>query len=110
MKYTLLIAAAAVFWLAACDKPETKKPPVAPAAAVAPTAPVAPTAAEPGSAGSNLPIQLQVVGRYNIVKFKGAFYACPHGLAVNWDKDDAAKLPGVLVADSQDRVIAMIPR
>ena len=104
MKYTLLIAAIAVFSLAACDKPETKKPPVAPAA------PVVATVAEPGSAGSNLPIQLQVVGRYNIVKFKGAFYACPHGLAIDCGKDDAAKLPGVLVADSQDRVIAMMPR
>ena len=98
MKQFLLVAAIAALALSACDKQENQKPAVSP------------IAVEAGSASSSVPAQLQVVGHYNIVKFKGAFYACPHGLEVNWEKDDVAKLPGVLVADSQDRVLAMIQR
>ena len=98
MKKFLLVAAIAALALSACDKQENQK------------SAVSPIPVEAGSASSSVPVQLQVVGRYNIVKFKGAFYACPHGLEVNWEKDDVARLPGVLVADSQDRVIAMLQR
>jgi|WetSurMetagenome_2_1015567.scaffolds.fasta_scaffold523781_2 hypothetical protein len=55
-------------------------------------------------------VSIQVVGCYKIVKFEGAFYVCPHGQEVNWERDDVAKFPGVLVSDSQDHVIAMLRR
>ena len=99
MKQVLLIATISVLVLSACDKHEIPKSPAASIATI-----------EAGTANSSVPVQLQVVGHYNIVKYRGKFYACPHGQEVNWEKDDVAKLPGVVVADSQDGVIVMLPR
>lgn len=99
MKQLLLIATISALVLSACDKQEHPK-----------SAAVSIATIEAGTASSSVPVQLQVVGHYNIVKYRGKFYACPHGQEVNWEKDDVAKLPGVLVADSQDKVIAMLPR
>lgn len=55
-------------------------------------------------------ILVNVVEKFNIVRYKGQYFAIPHGQSVDWDKDNILKLPGVLVADSQDKVIAMLPR
>jgi hypothetical protein len=93
----VLAAIVAALSVAACGKQDNQTPASSSASV------------DPGSPGSSVPAQLQVVGHYNIVKFKGMFYACPHGLQINWDKDDPARLAGVLMADSQEAVIAKIP-
>lgn len=108
MNKFLLVAVIIALPLSACDKQEPPK--TANPSKQSQTPAVSPVTAEAGSASSNVPVQLQVVGHYNIVKFKDAFYACPHGQEVNWEKDDVAKLSGVLVADTQDHLIAKLPR
>jgi hypothetical protein len=45
---------------------------------------------------------------YNIVEFDGRFYACPHGVAIDWENDDVASIPGVLVANTARDVIAQV--
>lgn len=109
MKSIILAATIAVFVISACDSQENKQSNSSAALQIQkPEISSAP--GEPGSVNSSLPVQIQVVSHYNIVKFKGKFYACPHGQEINWEKDDVVKIPGVLVADSQDNVIAMIKR
>lgn len=54
------------------------------------------------------PIQLRVVGHYNIVQYKKLFFAIPHGQSVDWRRDNVPKLPGVLVADSLEDVVARL--
>src|ERR1044071_4729002 len=55
---------------------------------------------------SATPVLQQSVKAYNIVLFKGRYYCVPHGLAVDWSKDDVEKLPGVGVRDTVDQALA----
>lgn len=75
--------------------------------------PIPPLVPEPpgllGKPKAQPPILLKVVGRFNVVRFKGQYFAIPHGQIVDWAKDDASKLPGVFVASSQDELLVMIP-
>lgn len=107
MKSFLLLVSIIALALSACGQNESPKIYAAKTTSLS-ASPVTPV--EPGSVNSGLPVQLQVVGRYNIVKFKGTYYACPHGQEINWEKDDAAKLPGVLVADTQEGLLVKVPR
>jgi hypothetical protein len=50
--------------------------------------------------GSPTPLLQQVAGSFNIVLFKGRYYCVPHGLAVDWQKDEVERLPGVAVRGS----------
>lgn len=56
------------------------------------------------------PVLVNVVGKFNIVRYKGQYFAIPHGQSVDWDKDNVPKLPGVLTASSQDEILEMLPR
>ncbi len=47
---------------------------------------------------------IKVVGHYNIVKFNGNVYGVPHGVPINWQKDDLKKVSGMIVDSSVDRV------
>ena len=105
MKYRLFIAAVifSTLVLEGCDNGQT-------ASSTTPTsskATVTPVSVTPVSGE---PILLEVVGHYNIVQFKGEFFAIPHGVGVNWEKDKVASLPGVLVAGSKDGVITLLPK
>lgn len=109
MKPIILAATITVFLISACDSQENKQSTISTVPQIQKPA-ISSIPAEVGSANSSLPVQVQVVGNYNIVKFKGKFYACPHGQEINWEKDDVTKFPSVFVADSQDAAIAMIKR
>jgi peptidoglycan/LPS O-acetylase OafA/YrhL len=56
------------------------------------------------------PVLVNVVGKFNIVRYKGQYFAIPHGQSVDWDKDNVPKLPGVLTASSQDEIRVMLPQ
>ncbi|MBC8509424.1 MAG: hypothetical protein H8D34_31625 [Chloroflexi bacterium] len=99
MKQYLLVTTIFILTLSACYDVQAKSKTATSSAQV-----------ESVSNGDSVPIQIRVVGHYNIVKFKGAFYACPHGQEVNWEIDNVAKLPGVFVADSENHLIAKLPR
>ena len=45
-----------------------------------------------------------VVGHYNIVKFNGNVYGVPHGVDVDWPKDDLEKMAGMITGSSVDLV------
>jgi len=75
--------------------------------------PIPPKAPEvPGLLGEPImpPVLVNVVGKFNIVRYKGQYFAIPHGQSVDWDKDNVSKLPGVLTASSQDEMRAMLPQ
>jgi hypothetical protein len=55
-----------------------------------------------------LPELMWAIGSYNLVKFDGAFYGLPHGVPVDWESDDIASLPGVLVGKTIREVVAII--
>lgn len=57
------------------------------------------------SEGSPLPVLRQVVGSFNIVLFQGRYYIVPHGLAVDWKKDEVEKLPGVAIRGSLEEAV-----
>lgn len=44
------------------------------------------------------------IGRHNVVKFGGYVYGVPHGVAVDWQKDDLKKVPGMIIDTSVDNV------
>jgi radical SAM superfamily enzyme YgiQ (UPF0313 family) len=54
------------------------------------------------------PDLLTVVDNYNIVQFDSRFYGCPHGTVIDWADGRAAELPGVIVADTAQEVMARI--
>ena len=60
------------------------------------------------TANDNTPNLLQVAGEYNIVLFKARYFAIPHGIVVDWLKDNIADFPGVLVADNQDVLLKVL--
>ena len=116
MKHRLLITTVVFSTLVfgGCDKGQTitsPPTPIPPKDAVSPVtvAPV-PVSPAPVSPISGEPILLKVVGNYNIVQFRSDFFAIPHGVSVNWEKDKVASLPGVLMAGSQEGVEALLPR
>ncbi len=43
---------------------------------------------------------ITVIGHYNVVKFNGKVYGAPHGVAIDWPKDDLEKVPGMIVGTS----------
>lgn len=43
---------------------------------------------------------VKVIGRYNIVKFNDNVYGAPHGVAIDWDRDDLSKVDGMIVGSS----------
>ena len=121
MKHRLLITTVVFSTLVfgGCDKGQTitsPPTPIPPKDAVSPVtvAPVTvapvPVSPAPVSPISGEPILLKVVGNYNIVQFRSDFFAIPHGVSVNWEKDKVASLPGVLMAGSQEGVEALLPR
>ena len=46
--------------------------------------------------------------KYNLVEYDGLFYGIPYGLAFDWDDPNAASLPGVIVAESAQKVMRVI--
>lgn len=115
MKHRLFIAAVvfSALVLGGCDNGQTALPttPIPPEVPVTPlTVTPVPVTPVSGAPVSSEPILLEVVGHYNIVQFKGDFFAIPHGVGVNWEKDKVASLPGVLVASSQAGVVALLPK
>ena len=94
MKAVILAATIIICLISACDNKENKQS----------------ISVQVGSATSSVPFLVQVESNYNIVKFNGKFYACPHGQEINWENDDVTKIPGVFMADSLDGAIAMIKR
>ncbi|MBC8509423.1 MAG: hypothetical protein H8D34_31620 [Chloroflexi bacterium] len=56
------------------------------------------------------PELLSVVGEFNIVRFKHLYFAIPHGLGVDWEKDDTSKLPGVLTSTNKDNLLMLLPQ
>jgi hypothetical protein len=57
---------------------------------------------------SPTPFLLTTVKSFNIVLFNGRYYCVPHGSAVDWQKDDVAKLPGVMIRRSLQEAIGAI--
>jgi hypothetical protein len=55
-----------------------------------------------------LPELMWTMDGYNIVKYDGAFYGLPHGVAIDWETDDVASAPGVFVAATVKSVVGMI--
>jgi hypothetical protein len=51
-----------------------------------------------------VPHLVRVVGHYNVVEFDGKFYGIAHGVPVDWQKDNLATLPGVIIDASVERV------
>lgn len=49
------------------------------------------------------PILVKVVGHYNIVNFNGQFYGIPQGQRVDWQKDNLAAIPGMIIAASPEQ-------
>ena len=45
---------------------------------------------------------------YNVVKFDDMFYGLPHGVAIDWELDDVASLPGVYAARTVKEVVRLI--
>jgi hypothetical protein len=60
------------------------------------------------SAGSSAPVLRLVIKSYNIVLFKGRYYVLPHGLAVDWEKDEVEKQRGVAVRESLEEAVELI--
>jgi hypothetical protein len=55
------------------------------------------------------PVLVNVVGKYNIVRYKSQYFAIPHGQSVDWDKDDVSKFPAVLTAYHLNELNKMLP-
>jgi peptidoglycan/LPS O-acetylase OafA/YrhL len=55
------------------------------------------------------PLLVSVVGHYNIVSFDGRYYGAPQGVAVNFEKDDLTRIPGMVVGETEDAVRKAIP-
>ena len=56
---------------------------------------------EEGTTGNSSDARLvKVVGHYNIVKFNGNVYGVPHGVAIDWEKDDLKKVDGMIIGSS----------
>lgn len=51
-----------------------------------------------------------VVGRYNIVSFDDKYYGVPQGIAVNFEKDDLTKIPGMVVDGTEAAVRKRLPQ
>ncbi len=47
---------------------------------------------------------VKVVGQHNIVRFSGNVYGVPHGIPIDWQKDDLNKVPGMIVGNSVEGV------
>lgn len=56
------------------------------------------------------PYLVSVVGHYNIVSFDEKFYGVPQGLAVNFEKDDLTKIPGMVVDGTEAAVRKRLPQ
>ncbi len=50
------------------------------------------------------PRLVTTVGNYNVVKFNRNVYGVPHGVAIDWKKDDLAKVPGIIIDTSVEKV------
>lgn len=55
-----------------------------------------------------LPELLWSVGRYNLVRFDGAYFGIPLGVPVDWDDAEVGSVPGVLAGRSIREVVAAI--
>lgn len=47
---------------------------------------------------------VNTIGHYNVVKFNGSVYGVPHGVSIDWQKDDLKKVPGMIIESSVDKV------
>lgn len=57
-----------------------------------------PSQQEPSVAAT--PILVSVIGQYNIVEFNGNVYGAPHGVDIDWHKDDLPNIKGMVVGSS----------
>ena len=55
---------------------------------------------------SREPVLVATVGNFNVVEFRDRWYAIPHGLPVDWAKDNVERLPGVLSGVTRDQATA----
>jgi radical SAM superfamily enzyme YgiQ (UPF0313 family) len=55
-----------------------------------------------------LPELMWTVEGYNVVKFDGAYFGCPHGVCIDWENDDVGALPGVITARTATEVVNII--
>lgn len=55
-----------------------------------------------------VPELLRVVANYNVVKFDAKYYGIPHGQMVDWNTDDLAAIPGMIVDRSAKAVVDAI--
>ncbi|MGD9536744.1 MAG: radical SAM protein [Alphaproteobacteria bacterium] len=51
------------------------------------------------------PELMRVFGNYNIVRFDGVYYGMPHGVSVDWTRDDAGSIAGVITGRSAKVVV-----
>ena len=49
------------------------------------------------------PRLVKVVNNYNVVTFNKKVYGVPHGVPVDWNKDDLTKIPNIIIETSIDR-------
>jgi len=57
---------------------------------------------------NTLPELLWSLNGYNVVKYDGMFFGLPHGLPIDWETEDVASLPGVLIGRNMKEVESMI--
>ncbi len=56
------------------------------------------------------PQLVEVVGHYNVVAFRGHYYGIPHGLPVDWSRDEVESLPGVVVDSDRQVLVDRLPQ
>ena len=58
------------------------------------------------------PELLWTIGKYNLIKFDGVFYGMPHGYTPDWERDNLAGIPGVIISDTiksvADRIVDLV--
>lgn len=57
---------------------------------------------------NTLPELMWSLDGHNVVKYDGIFYGLPHGMSVDWDNDDVASMPNVIVASTVKEVVGQI--
>jgi hypothetical protein len=55
-----------------------------------------------------VPFLKATITPFNVVLFRRRYYIVPHGLVVNWEKDDVEALPGVAIRGSLEEALELI--
>jgi hypothetical protein len=58
--------------------------------------------------GPSVPFLKATITPFNVVLFRRRYYIVPHGLVVNWEKDDVEALPGVAIRGSLEEALELI--